>query len=162
MYLSYKKFSRLTQNTLKEFVYVQNFCKDKFNLEYIKQICEDKNNKIDLFCINTNITSYIKNEIVGILIYRIILNSKKLLRIYVSVLSLENEIRNMGYGGMMIKTFINNLKKKEKNIEIVLLSLPESVFFYKKIGFLKSENTYIKKNENIGENIVMKKSIFFS
>ena len=162
MYLSYKKFARLTKNTSDPFVYVQNFCEDRFNLEYIRQICQDKNNKINLFCINTNMNYSIKNEIVGILIYRIILNSKKLLRIYISVLSLENEFRDMGYGGTMIEIFIKNIKNKEKNVEIVLMSLPESVVFYKKLGFLESDNTYIKKNENIGQNIIMKKSIFFS
>ena len=64
----------------------------------------------------------------GIVIYRIISNNKNLLRIYISLISIHKKMRSKGYGTLILKDIVSYFQKyKNKNKEIVLLSLPSSV-----------------------------------
>ena len=88
-------------------------------------------------------------HIAGIVLYRIILQTKKKLRIYIPLLSILNEFRGYGYGTLLmediITRFTHRLHRQSTHLtrhntpqpilEIVLLSLPNAIPFYKKFGF---------------------------
>ena len=66
-------------------------------------------------------------------------------------------MRSKGYGTLILKDIVSYFQKyKNKNKEIVLLSLPSSYQFYKGFGFKECYSKYIEKNELINENICMK------
>jgi ribosomal protein S18 acetylase RimI-like enzyme len=128
------------------------------NTEYLKTICSDSNNKILLYTINEKLTENYKNEIVGIVVYRIILHSFDIKRIYISLISIHEKMRSLGYGSVILDEFIAKYQKN-KTLELVLLSLQSSYDFYKKLGFEKSKVKYIQKNEIIDDCIIMAKKI---
>jgi N-acetylglutamate synthase-like GNAT family acetyltransferase len=128
------------------------------NIEYLKEICNDKNNKIYLYTINDFITDNYKNEIIGIAVVRTILNNNTKIRIYIPLITIHKEMRSFGYGTIILEEIIQKFNKK--NIfEIVLLSLQTSYDFYEKLGFIKSNVKFIEKKENIKDCIMMIKTI---
>ena len=136
----------------KKNVFIERFCKVIDN-EYIEQVSKDVNNKLLLYSINPTPLRQINNEIVGIVVYRIILYTEKLIRIYIPIISIHAHMRGKGYGSIIINEIIEKFNKK--NIEIVLLSLPSSKKFYEKFGFIEKNIKYIEKKEIIGKNIMM-------
>jgi ribosomal protein S18 acetylase RimI-like enzyme len=156
MFITLNKFIKLffTEKELnKKHYFINKFC-ENINKEYIKNLVNDKNNKILLYSINNKLSDNYKNEIIGIIIYRIILYNNTKIRIYISLISIHKNMRDMGYGNIIIEEFINKFNKN-KIIEFVLLSLPSSYEFYKKIGFEKTNIKYIQKKEIIDNNIMM-------
>lgn len=143
-------------NIAKKYKYLlfKKFC-DNINIEYIKKKCEDENNKILLYSINNK--EY--KDIIGIIMYRIILNNKNLIRIYICIMSIKEKMRKYGYGQLLLNELINKFNIKNKIIEIVLLSVPESYEFYINNNFYECNIKYIKNNEDISNNIMMKKII---
>jgi hypothetical protein len=127
---------------------------EKINIDYIKELCNDKNNKIFLYSINNTLTDNYKNEIIGIVIIRKILNTISKIRLYIPLISIHSTMRNYGYGiciiDEIVKKYTNN-----KTLEIVLLSLKNSYEFYKKLGFYYTNVKFIKQNETIGDCIMM-------
>lgn len=136
----------------KKYLLFKRFC-DNININYIKEKCNDKNNKILLYSINGQ--AY--NEIVGLLMYRIILNTKNKIRVYLSIITVKECMRSYGYGQLILDEFVNKFNKDGKELEIVLLSVSESYSFYEKNGFMKENIQYIQKNEDVTNNIMMKK-----
>ena len=135
--------------------FIKNFC-ETIDSTYITDKINDKNNKILFYLINNTFSNLI-NETMGIVIYRIISNNKNLLRIYISLISIHKKMRSKGYGTLILKDIVSYFQKyKNKNKEIVLLSLPSSYQFYKGFGFKECYSKYIEKNELINENICMK------
>lgn len=133
-------------------IFIRNFC-GLINKDYIEQISNDKHNKLLLYSINPTPLTHINNEIVGIVIYRIILYTDKLIRIYIPIISIHKHMRNKGYGSIIINELIE--KFNNKNLEIVLLSLPSSKKFYEKLGFIEKNIKYIENKEVIDNNIMM-------
>lgn len=138
--------------------FIHRFC-ENINIDYLKSMCTDSNNKIFLYTMNQVLTENYKNEIIGIIVYRIILLNYKKIRIYIPLISIHKDMRSYGYGSLILDDFI---KKYYKNriIELVLLSLESSYDFYSKLGFTKSDVKYIKKNETIENCIMMIKTIY--
>jgi predicted GNAT family N-acyltransferase len=136
----------------KKYLLFKKFC-DNINIEYIKEKCKDNNNKILLYSINGKEC----NDIIGILMYRIILNNKQKLRIYLTLMSVKEQMREYGYGKLLLNELIEKFNMKNKNIEIVLLSIPESYHFYENNGFIQKNIKYIEKNEDTQNNFMMVK-----
>lgn len=137
----------------KRHLFIKKFC-DEINIEYIKNISNDKRNILLIYTINDYIHDKIDNEIAGIIIYKVIMNSKNLKRIYIPIISLKKGFRSMGYGELLFQNFVE--KFNNNNIEFVLLSLPNSLNFYYKLGFIPSTIKYIENNEEIGKNVMLK------
>lgn len=127
--------------------------------DYITNKLNAKNQLI-FYSINTNLTKYsVYNEIIGCLLYKVILNTISKKRIYISVIGIQPKIAGNGYGKIFLEEFIEKYKKKDQVLEIVLLSLPTARDFYISIGFIENKSKYIEKNEEIGENIILTKII---
>jgi len=141
----------------KKYLLFKRFC-DNISIEYIKEKCKDSNNKILLYSINSKDYKE-SNELVGIIMYRIIMNTKKKLRVYLCLMSIRESMRDYGYGQLLLNELTEKFNIKNKNIEIVLLSVPESYNFYEKNGFIKEDVKYIKNHEDITDNIMMKKEL---
>lgn len=137
--------------------FIYKYC-ENINIDYLKAICLDSNNKILLYTINDKLTENYKNEIIGIIVYRIILSKHNKMRIYIPLISIHKDMRSFGYGGIILDDFIAKYHTN-KTLELVLLSLESSFDFYNKLGFVKSDVKYIKKKENIENCIMMRKLI---
>ena len=141
----------------KKYLLFKRFC-DNININYIKEKCKDNNNKILLYSINSKDFKE-SHEIVGIIMYRVIMNTKNKLRVYLCLMSIKENMRDYGYGQILLNELTEKFNIQKKNIEIVLLSVPESYNFYERNGFIKEDIKYIKKNEDITNNIMMKKEL---
>ena len=135
--------------------FLHRFC-ENINIEYLKSMCTDLNNKILLYTMNQVLTDNYKNEIIGIVVIRKILNTSSKIRIYIPLISIHASMRNYGYG-MIIMDEIVSKYNKNKTLEIVLLSLKSSYNFYSKLGFIKFNVKFIQKNETISDCIMMTK-----
>ena len=147
----------LTKAQKQKHNFIYKYC-ENINIDYLKSMCLDSNNKILLYTINEKLTDNYKNEIVGIIIYRIILYRSNKLRIYIPLISIHKDMRSYGYGSIILNDFIEKFQKNN-TLELVLLSLESSFNFYNKLGFVKSDVKYIKKKETIDNCIMMKKVI---
>jgi len=150
---NYEKAIRQKHNFLKKF-------SDGINIDYLKEMCNDKNNKIYLYSINKVLTDDYKNEIIGIAVIRKILHTSTKIRIYIPLIAIHKDMRSFGYGSLILDEIINKFNKtKTKTLEIVLLSLDNTCDFYGKLGFVKSNVKFIEKNENTKDCIMMIKTI---
>jgi predicted GNAT family N-acyltransferase len=153
------KFKERYEKALKQkHNFIAKFC-DNINMDYLKAMCADSNNKIYLYSINESLTDNYKNEIIGIAVVRLILNTNTKARIYVPLISVHTSMRSYGYGKSILDEIIDKYNK-EKTLEIVLLSLESSYDFYTKLGFTKSNVKFIEKNETIENCIMMTKIIY--
>lgn len=137
-------------------ILLRKYC-STINNDYIDEISKDVNNKLLLYSINPMPFTKINNEIVGVIIYRIILQTEKCIRIYIPILSIHQHMRDKGYGSIIINEIIAKFNKNQQQqiLEIVLLSLPSSKKFYEKIGFIEKNVKFIEKKEMIDNNIMM-------
>lgn len=147
----------LTKAISQKHKFLHRFC-ENINVEYLKTMCTDPKNKILLYTMNQVLTDNYKNEIIGIIVYRIILCSSNKIRIYIPLISIHKDMRSYGYGSIILDDFIKKYYKN-KTVELVLLSLESSYDFYSKLGFAKSNVKYIQKNETIENCIMMTKVI---
>jgi predicted GNAT family N-acyltransferase len=131
---------------------VYKFC-ENLNFNYVKNICSDKNNKILLYAINEKLTDNFKNEIIGVIVYRIILYNSTKIRIYIKLISTHHKMRAFGYGSLILNDFIKKYSNTTRTLEIVLLSLRSSHDFYCKNGFIECDVKYIQKKEDT-ENLI--------
>lgn len=129
-------------------VYAKNVS-DKF----IDRICDDRNNRIIFYGINKDA---IFTELVGVCIYRKILNSKKKNRYVILLIGIHPKVRNCGYGSIFMNEIMIFFKKKDKETEIILHSLKEAINFYLNFGFKIIEkekfNKFIINYEGIDIN----------
>lgn len=163
MLISINKFFKVIfenkyQKALKyKYKLIKKYC-ENIDIEYLKKICNDKNYHIYLYTIDTintiSLENY-KNKIIGIIIYRIILNTNSKIRIYISLLTIHKSMRKYGYGKILVDEIVT--KYNTKIVEVVLLSLKTSYNFYNSLGFEQSNIKFIKKNEIIDDCIMMKK-----
>ena len=152
------KFKEKYEKALKQkHNFIAKFC-DNINADYLKEMCDDTNNKIYLYSINEVLTDNYKNEIIGIAVIRKILNTNNKTRIYIPLISIHTSMRSYGYGKIILEEIIDKYNR-EKTLEIVLLSLVSSYDFYSKLGFTKSNVKFIEKNETIENCIMMIKVI---
>lgn len=152
------KYKENYENAIKQ---KHNFLKkfsDGINIDYLKEMCSDKNNKIYLYSINKVLTDDYKNEIIGIAVIRKILHTSTKIRIYIPLIAIHKNMRSFGYGSLILDEIINKFNKT-KTLEIVLLSLDNTFDFYSKLGFIKSNVKFIEKNENTKDCIMMIKTI---
>ena len=140
-----------------KYKFIHRFC-ENINIGYIKTMTFDLNNKIFLYTMNQVLTDNYKNEIIGIIVYRIILCNSSKIRIYIPLVSIHKDMRSYGYGSIILDEFIEKYHKN-KILELVLLSLESSYDFYNKLGFAKSNVKYIQKKETIENCIMMVKII---
>ena len=166
MLLSLNKFlmSKYKENYEKAIKQKHNFLKkfsDGINIDYLKEMCSDKNNKIYLYSINKVLTDDYKNEIIGIAVVRKILHTSTKIRIYIPLIAIHKDMRSFGYGALILDEIINKFNKT-KTLEIVLLSLDDTFDFYSKLGFVKSNVKFIEKNENTKDCIMMIKTICYN
>jgi predicted GNAT family N-acyltransferase len=161
MLISLNKFlkSKFKENYEKaykqKYKLIAKYC-DNINIDYLKEMCDDTNNKIYLYSINEVLTDNYKNEIIGIAVIRKILNTKSKTRLYIPLISIHLSMRSYGYGQTIIDQIVNKYTKNN-TLEIVLLSLESSYEFYSKMGFIKSNVKFIEKHETIGNCIMMTK-----
>lgn len=163
MLLSLNKFlmSNYKENYEKALKQKHNFLKkfsDGINIDYLKEMCSDKNNKIYLYSINKVLTNDYKNEIIGITVIRKILHTSTKIRIYIPLIAIHKDMRSYGYGSLILDEIYNKFNKI-KTLEIVLLSLKNTFNFYNKLGFVKSNVKFIEKTENTKDCIMMIKTI---
>lgn len=166
MLLSLNKFlmSKYKENYEKAIKQKHNFLKkfsDGINIDYLKEMCSDKNNKIYLYSINKVLTDDYKNEIIGIAVVRKILHTSTKIRIYIPLIAIHKDMRSFGYGSLILDEICNKFNKT-KTLEIVLLSLDNTFDFYSKLGFVKSNVKFIEKNENTKDCIMMIKTICYN
>lgn len=141
--------------------YISKFC-EVIDIEYIKRISSSSqdNKQIIFYSINSFLSKYsIKNEIIGCIIFKTILNTKEKKRIYIPLITVHKKMRSIGYGKMIMDDFIKKYKKNCQILEIVLLSLPESLKFYLDYGFSISRSKFIERNEEIENNIILSISL---
>lgn len=138
----------------KKYLLFNKFC-DNISKTYIKEKCEDNKNKIFLYMYD----EFNLNSVIGIIMYRKILDTKEKIRIYLIILSIQENMRNYGYGQLLLDEFCNSFKNrnkyKNKKIEIVLLSLQSSINFYKKNDFIEKNNKFITNHEDIDDYVTM-------
>jgi len=137
--------------------FISKFC-EVIDIEYIKKICQHHyyKGRILFYSINNTLSKYsIKSEIIGCVIYKIILNTYEKKRIYIQLISVHKSMRSFGYGKVIMDDFIKKHKRDGQIIELVLLALPESVKFYTKYGFNRSKSKFIERNENIHNNVIL-------
>jgi ribosomal protein S18 acetylase RimI-like enzyme len=152
------KFTDKYEKAIKQkYKFIMKFC-ENINIVYLKEMCNDKSNNIYIYSINDNLTDNYKNEIIGIVVIRKILNTSTKIRIYVPLISIHTSMQSYGYGSIIMDEIISKYYKN-KTLEIVLLSLKSSYDFYSKLGFFNFNVKFIKKNETIGDCIMMIKII---
>lgn len=138
--------------------YISKIC-PAIHSDYIKDKLNDKHNKLLFYSINNNLTKYsIYNEIVGCLLYRIILQTKYKKRIYIQLIGCHPKVSGNGYGRVFLNEFIQKHKQENQELEIVLLSLQSSKKFYKSLGYIENNSLYIERNEKIDGNIILTKT----
>lgn len=116
---------------------------DNINLDYLKELCEDKNNKILIYSISNDLNF---RNFFGIIIYRKILDNKFKKRIYLSLISLHKKVRGLGYGKIILEEIKNKFKKENQELELILLSLKSSKSFYLKNGFELNSTKFLEKH----------------
>ena len=84
-----KELKLLAKNN--RYKFVKKFI-DNINLDYLKELCEDKNNKILIYSISNDLNF---RNFFGIIIYRKILDNKFKKRIYLSLISLHKKVRGL-------------------------------------------------------------------
>ena len=140
---------------------VEKFITDtELSRNYIQKKTRDKRNKILLYNIlgESNIGDYrcysgykySLANIPGIVLYRIIMKTNKRTRVYIPLISICENARSCGYGGIILQELIEYFTRNKPSgygLELVLLSLEESVAFYKKFGFKETMSHYIMKYE---------------
>jgi len=141
--LKFKNKEKILYAKLKIYNYLLKFC-ENINVEYIKNICNNSKNKILLYTINSKLDSNYNNEIIGFIIFRIIKNSSSNIKINILLLGIHRKMRFYGYGFTLLDEFVN-MYKKNKKLEIILLSVKSSIGFYVKNGFTLT-NTKLKEN----------------
>lgn len=138
--------------------FIKQYCLG-IDIDYIRRVSYDCNNTILFYNLNKSLSKYsIRNEIVGCIIYRIILNQPYKKRIYISLLSVHYKVRGLGYGQNIIDAVIEKHKREKQELEVVLLSLPSSVEFYKRLGFIESNSKFIQNHEYIEDNVILCKN----
>lgn len=156
LYAKKEKRSHIKNNIHK---FISILC-PSIDYDYILNKVNDNNYKLLFYSINTSLTKYsIRNEVVGCLLYKIILNQKCKKRIYISLIGIQPQVSGNGYGKIFLEEFIAHQKRIEQELEIVLLSLPTAKEFYISMGFIEGRCRYIEKNEEIGENIILIKCV---
>lgn len=156
LYAKKEKRSHIKNNIHK---FVSILC-PSIDYDYILNKVNDKNYRLLFYSINTSLTkNTIRNEVVGCLLYKTILNDKSKKRIYISLIGIQPQVSGNGYGKIFLEEFIGNQKRVDQQLEIVLLSLPSAKDFYISMGFMEGRCRYIEKNEEIGENIILIKSV---
>lgn len=110
--------------------------KNTINLYYIKNILNDKTNKIVFRCMDTtfSITScpsamiYRRNQTPTSIDY------------YMLLICTKQKYKNMGYATLLLHDFIEHIRKTHKNthkeVKIILSSLEAAVTYYEKVGFV--------------------------
>lgn len=123
---------------------IKNKYTENLNEKFIKNILNDNKNKIIFQNIDYKMNNYNNTSI---LIYRKVYY-KGVNKYYILLLGTHKDFRNLGYGKLLLDEFINYLNKKDKNQEkiIYLNSVKESINFYIKYGFKKT-------NQNIINNL---------
>ena len=184
-YLIYRNKSQTKAQTKAQYKKQKYRCMKRYitntelSYDYVKTKAYNKRNNLLLYSIQTTeknaLDHTIKHHrpripieydlahIAGIVLYRIILQTKKKLRIYIPILSILNEFRGYGYGTLLMEDIITRFTHRIQGqatqqtrhgtpqpiLEIVLLSLPNAIPFYKKFGFKESSSRYIERNETI-------------
>lgn len=141
---------------------VEKFITDtELSTNYIQKKTRDKRNKMILYnilgeqevcdddgCYNGYTYSFA--NIPGIVLYRIIMKTSKKTRVYIPLISICEGVRSCGYGGVILHELIEYFTRNKPpgyGLELVLLSLEESVGFYKKFGFQETMSHFIMKYE---------------
>ena len=158
----------------KKYKYLKHFTKETdLSYEYMKKKAYNKHNKLYIYSIQTTQYTYhtskqrrnqiridyTPNNIAGALLYRVIMQTTTKKRIYIPLVSILHKFRGLGYGILLLNDLINHfsLTHPTKKLEIVLLSLPKTVSFYKTYGFVEGSSKYIEKHEVLedGEQILV-------
>ena len=102
-----------------------------------------------------------KDDIIGCVIYRNLSFDieKREKRQAILLCFIHPQYRNMGYGELMMKTFIEKQTRKHKSLNIVLHSVEKAEEFYTRLGFHKIDHDeFIERFETIEEyDIIMEK-----
>ena len=151
MIFTWNNLIKKTKLKQKAYLFTRKYC-ENISIKYLKKINSDRNNKLLLYSINDQLST---RTIAGIIYYRIILNTPKKKRIYIPLIGVNNTVRGCGYGKIILNEIINKFHRNNI-LEIVLLSLPSSLKFYKKLGFQKCFNKFISNHEDVKNNYMMK------
>jgi N-acetylglutamate synthase-like GNAT family acetyltransferase len=117
---------------------IKNYGKN-INISFCEEICEDKRNKIICHCVSSQFDFA---KVTSILVYRRI--AKERYAIFIVVVN--PCVRTSGYGSLILNEFIGDRKYLKS---LVLHALPESILFYKSIGFKKIKiNNFLEKYES--------------
>lgn len=126
------------------------------NINYINNILNDKTNHILLSCISNNFEI---SNITSILIFHKT-KLKNITKYYIWLIGTHTNVRNLGYGSIIINEFIEFIKSKSLNQKnnqkqiLLLKSLDTSLKFYLDLGFeqaVLSENKLFFKYETLEE-----------
>jgi len=126
--------------------YYEKYC-DNINYKYFQIIKNDLKNKILLHSIDNKIDSLNEN-ISSFIIYRKII-LKNDINYIIFLIGVYEDIRNYGYGKLILDEFIENIRIKNKSfkkINIILHSLDESKYFFINYGFRIIDKSKFLKN----------------
>ena len=132
--------------------FVNRYTNYYFNNKYITDLLSNKSSKLICLSIDKYFNS---NNIPSILIYRKMYTNNNIVRISIFVISTLKKARGLGYGKLILDLFCDYIKEKykNKNIELILHSLDNSIEFYINYGFEEIKNSvYLSRIEGYSEN----------
>jgi ribosomal protein S18 acetylase RimI-like enzyme len=101
-------------------------------------------------------------NLIGFITIREVYSNEKEKSYIIPLLCVRKELRNMGYGTLLLQEAQKMLVERTyKTITLYLHALPKSVNFYKSHGFYETNDSkYIERVERIEENDVLLCKIF--
>lgn len=169
LYLRYNintcnKLSRIMKENIK-FSVMKSLCKTAFREKFIRKISSDKKNKIYFLQMNpytsydvTSTRESIRNEnMIGYIAVREVYKCKEEKVYTIALLCIREEVRNVGYGGYILRELEKIIAERtKKKVKIYLHALPKSVNFYKRNGYEETNNSkYVEILERIERNDVI-------
>ena len=118
---------------------------ENINEKFVDIILNDNKNKIIIHNIDSKFNLW---NITAFIIYHKVI-SKKIIKYYILLIGVNPDLRNLGYGKIILDEFVNWIKINEinnitKKIKIILNSIDSSIDFYKIYGFIKTEEKNYK------------------
>ena len=146
-----KKFKEFKKNKLNDkFSFVNKYTKGSFKEGYVKNICQDKRNKILSYCLDS-VLNY--ENVPTIIISRKVFKTKDKVRYVLLLIVTQTDYRSLGYGNAAISDYFNYILDTKRKVEIILHSLVESENFYLKLGFEKiSKSLFLERLEGFNND----------
>ena len=140
--------------------FVKSISGESFREKFIKRVVKHKQDDFYVFSHN-NVSkhdTFEESNYIGFVIVRKLEVEASVVRYVIPILAIHEEVRNSGYGTMMMREIREKITpKKKKKVELFLHSLPGAIRFYERFGFFETiRREYLSPFEDLEEtDIVM-------